>query len=200
MADYLPTTQAELITWVQLQQRQRAATAAALGLTPDEVKALDDADAAVLQSFATAADLQSKASAAVMQNELDVAAYKKLRRQHVARYKTDPRYTEALGITNDWIGAAPTIDPNTLTPSLKVGFSPEGIRLDWSKNGQDGVEVFRRPAGTAAWEKLAFDSRSPYIDTETGLLGSYEYRVQLMKADRPVGKASSIVVARHGQH
>jgi hypothetical protein len=79
-----------------------------------------------------------------------------------------------------------------------VVFSPEGIRLDWSKNGQDGVEVFRRPAGTVAWEKLAFDSRSPYIDTETGLTGTYEYYVQLMKNDRPVGQASDIVVARHG--
>jgi hypothetical protein len=195
MADYLPTTQADFATWVQLQQRQRAATA--LGLTKDEVDALDAADAAVLASFATAADLQARARAAVAQNETDAAAYKKQRRQEIARFKTDPRYTEALGRANEWIGDAPAVDPATLKPSLKTMPSAEGIRLDWSKNGQDGVEVFRRPAGTPAWTKLAFDSRSPYIDTETGLTGAYEYYVQLLKADRPVGQPSDIVVARH---
>jgi hypothetical protein len=198
MADYLPTTQAELTTWVGLQQRQRAATATALGLSQDEVDALDAADAAVLTSFATAADQQAKARAAVTQNETDVAAYKKRRRQEIARFKTDPRYSEALGRANEWIGDAPAVDPTTLKPTLKTVPSAEGIRLDWSKNGQDGVEVFRRLAGTPTWEKLAFDSRSPYIDTETDLTGSFEYYVQLLKADRPVGQPSDIVVARHG--
>jgi peroxiredoxin len=80
MADYLPNAQSEFTTWVQLQQRQRAATAVALGLSTDEVEALDAADAAVLVSFATAADQQAKARAAVSQNETDVAAYKKQRR------------------------------------------------------------------------------------------------------------------------
>ena len=53
--------------------------------------------------------------------------------------------------------------------------------------------------GTREWGRaLAFDSRSPYIDTETGLSGPYEYYVQLMKDDQPVGQPSDIVSAMHG--
>ncbi|MDO7873868.1 hypothetical protein Q5H93_03920 [Hymenobacter sp. ASUV-10] len=61
------------------------------------------------------------------------------------------------------------------------------------------MKVFRRrKAGETAWHYLAFDSRSPYIDTETGLTGTYEYQVQLMNDDKPVGQASDIGTAVHG--
>ena len=80
----------------------------------------------------------------------------------------------------------------SLQPTLQQRPSAEGIRLDWSKSGQDDVQVFRRAVGTAGWGRpLAFDTRSPYI--ETGLRGRCKYYVQLMQDDRPVGERSAVV-------
>lgn len=201
MADYLPKSLPAFTNWVSQQRRQRPGYATALGLTPAEVQARDAADAQMLAACTAADDALAAASRAVAARDELKKTYETQVRTHIAQHKTHNGYTEALGIENGWLSTganSSTANRNALQASCKVVFSPEGIRLDWAKQGQDGVEVFRRPAGTAKWEKLAFDSRSPYIDTETGLTGPYEYYVQLMQADQPVGQASDIVVALHG--
>ena len=82
--------------------------------------------------------------------------------------------------------------------SLKISRSADGWKLVWSKEGQDGVKVFRRKTGETNWLYLATDMRSPYIDTEEGLAGEHEYYVHLLHDDQLVGLPSDIVTAGHG--
>ncbi len=199
MADYIPNALPKFTDWVGLQTRKRPEYAATLGWSAAEVQARAEADAAVLAATTEAADALKTATAKVTVRDEAIRAYNVQARLDVARAKTTPGYTEAIGKDCEWLTTAPTAAPDTLQPTLDASDSAEGIVLKWSKNGQDGVNVYRRPAGTAAWGRvLAFDSRSPYIDTETGLAGTYEYYVQLMKDDRPVGLPSAIVPATHG--
>ncbi|GAB3865574.1 hypothetical protein GCM10028824_04550 [Hymenobacter segetis] len=199
MADFFPNTLPKFTDWVGLQTRKRPDYAKALGLTPEEVNARAAADAAVLQATTDAADALATSAAKVAARDKAIRTYETQTRAEVARAKTAPGYTEAIGKDCQWLVTPGETDFATLRPSLEIRDSAEGLVLKWSKNGQDGVQVFRRAAGAKEWgHMLAFDSRSPYIDTETGLSGSFEYYVQLMKDDRPVGQASDIVAAMHG--
>lgn len=199
MSDYIPAALPKFTDWVSLQTRKRPDHAAALGLTPADVTARAAADAAVLLATTDAADAVKTAAAKVAARDEAIRAYNVQARLDIARAKTAPGYTEAIGTDCEWLTTASTLAPDALQPTLDARDSAEGVVLRWSKNGQDGVQVFRRAAGAKDWGRpLAFDSRSPYIDTETGLAGTYEYYVQLMKDDRPVGLASAIITAMHG--
>jgi hypothetical protein len=199
MADYIPASLPKLADWVGLQSRKLPDYAAALGITPGQVQDRLAANAAVLLTTTDAADALSTATAKVATRDEAIRAYAAQVRLDVARAKTAPGYTEAIGKDCEWLTTSAPIDPAALQPTLEIRDSAEGLVLKWSKKDQDGVNVYRRPAGTTDWGRtLAFDSRSPYIDTETGLSGTYEYYVQLMKDDRPVGQPSDIVAAMHG--
>ena len=194
----IPHNLSKFITWVRLQLSKRSSFAKTLSLSEAVVAASNEKDNKALQMCQEAADALALSASKVEARDAYLKTYNTTTSADIARYKTNPLYTEALGKDCEWLDPTPAVDLSTLTPSLKVVFSPEGIRLDWSKDGQDGVQVYRRKAGETAWVFLAFDTRTPYIDTETGLSGTYEYYVQLMKADKPVGHPSAIVTAKHG--
>ena len=192
--DFFPKALGDFVKWVTLQAPKRRDHAKTLGYSDDYLTQHDTADEDVLTKIAAADTAMSKARAAVAERDKTLEAYEAATRTEVARAKLHPAYTEAIGQDLQWISTTPALHRDSLKPTLRQRPSAEGIRLDWSKDGQDGVEVYRRPAGTAEWGRsLAFDSRSPYIDTEAGLHGTYEYCVQLMKDDKPVGERSDIV-------
>ncbi|WP_046242687.1 hypothetical protein [Hymenobacter terrenus] len=199
MPDYIPSALPKFTDWVGLQTRKRPDYAAALGLTPQDVQDRAAADAAVLLANTEAADALRTSAAKVAARDEAIRVYNTQARLDIARAKTAPGYTEAIGKDCQWLTTTDAIDPTTLRPTLEIRDSAEGLVLKWSKDGQDGVQVYRRAAGAQDWGRpLAFDSRSPYIDTEINLVGRYEYYVQLMKDDRPVGQPSDIVAAMHG--
>jgi hypothetical protein len=194
--DFIPRALGDFAQWVTLQTTKRADYAKTLGYSTTDLTQASAADTEVLAKIAAAEAALSRASAAVTERDVAIDAYQANTRATIARAKTHPAYTEAIGRDCQWTTPSASADANraSLQPTLQQRPSAEGIRLDWSKNGQDGVQVFRRAVGTADWGRpLAFDTRSPYIDTETGLHGRYEYYVQLMKDDKPVGERSAVV-------
>ena len=201
MKDFIPQALGDFVKWVNLQTTKRASYAKALGYSAEETARYNALDTEVLAKIASADAAASQARAAVATRDAAIAAYEASTRPAIARAKTHPAYTEALGLDCQWLSGSADASAQraSLQPTLQQRPSAEGIRLDWSKNGQDGVQVFRRAVGTADWGRpLAFDTRSPYIDTETGLRGRYEYYVQLMQDDRPVGERSAVVEVVHG--
>jgi len=200
MPDYLPAALPKFTDWVGLQTRKRPDYATALGLTPAEVQARAAAAAAVLKATADAADALTTSAAKVAARDEAIRTYEAQARLDIAHAKTAPGYTAAVGKDCEWLTTPGSTDLATLQPSLAIAESAQGLVLEWSKNGQNGVQVFRRATGAKNWGRvLAFDSRSPYIDTETGLNDSYEYNVQLMKDDQRVNQPSDIVAAMHGR-
>lgn len=194
--NFIPRALGDFAQWVTLQTTKRADYAKTLGYSATDLTQASAADTEVLAKIAAAEAALSRASAAVSERDAAIDAYQATARATIARAKTHPAYTEAIGRDCQWTTTPAAADANraSLQPTLQQRPSPEGIRLDWSKNGQDGVQVFRRAVGTADWGRpLAFDTRSPYIDTETGLRGRYEYYVQLMQDDKPVGERSAVV-------
>lgn len=199
MKDFIPRSITEFGAWVRLQKQKRTAHATTLGWDAAEVARRNAADDAVLTEIDTTAAAETTYRKQVLKRDDLLDAYQTRARTDIARDKTHPNYSDAIGRDLQWLSTGGTVaDRDALKPTLKISRTADGWKLDWSKNGQDGVKVFRRKAGETAWTYLATDMRSPYIDTETGLSGEYEYYVHLLQDDELVGMPSDIVPVVHG--
>ena len=115
----------------------------------------------------------------------------------VGSIKLLPGYTEAIGIQLGIVGAEDSAENPVPTFSLKVerGESSEVVRVIFRKYGRPGVAIYGRRGG-GAWELLAIDLNSPYLDERPLLVPTQpearEYRLQYYEADAPVGDFTAI--------
>ena len=93
----------------------------------------------------------------------------------IARWKTAAGYTEAIGKDLGIVGESrpATEEP----PVLKDSVNPDGVKLTFKKHGHKGIYLESRRQGHEAWEFLAIDIESPYLDTRANLTpGQAEWR------------------------
>lgn len=115
----------------------------------------------------------------------------------VGTIKLQPAYTEAIGLQLGIVGAEATAANPVPTFTLKVerGEHSEVVRVTFRKYGRPGVAIYSRRGGTA-WELLAIDLNSPYLDERPLLVPTQpetrEYRLQYYEADAPVGDFTAI--------
>ncbi len=106
--------------------------------------------------------------------------------------KQQPTYTEAIGLQLGIVGSADTAENPVPTFTLKVerGETTEVVKINFRKYGRPGVAIYSRRGG-GAWELLAIDLNSPYLDERPLLVPTQpetrEYRLQYYEADAPVG-------------
>ena len=83
----------------------------------------------------------------------------------VQAIKARPAYTDAIGMLLGIVGAEDAGSNPLPTFTLKVerGTGCECVRVTFRKFGHDGVVIFCRRNG-GAWEMLAIDLASPYLD------------------------------------
>ncbi len=111
--------------------------------------------------------------------------------------KTSPNYTEAIGLQLGIVGSEETAENLVPTFSLKVerGETSEVVRVIFRKYGRPGVAIYCRRGG-GAWELLAIDLASPYLDARPLLVATTpetrEYRLQYYEAEAPVGDFTAI--------
>ncbi len=56
------------------------------------------------------------------------------------------------------------LNPDTYQTHLTASLVPGGVRLDFSKNGVEGMAFYGRVVGVAAWHKVGTCNHSPFID------------------------------------
>ena len=110
----------------------------------------------------------------------------------VQTIKAAPNYTEAIGLMLGIVGAEDTAVHDVPEFSLKVERAGgcECVRVVFRKFGHDGVVIFCRRNG-GAWEMLAIDLASPYLDERPLLVPTApetrEYRLQFYDGSEPTG-------------
>lgn len=115
----------------------------------------------------------------------------------VGSIKLLPAYTEAIGLQLGIVGAEDSAENPVPTFTLKVerGETSEVVRIVFRKYGRPGVAIYSRRGG-GAWELLAIDLNSPYLDERPLLVPTQpearEYRLQYYEADAPVGDFTAI--------
>ncbi|MCE9610411.1 MAG: hypothetical protein K8R23_09480 [Chthoniobacter sp.] len=111
--------------------------------------------------------------------------------------KTSPNYTEAIGLQLGIVGSEETAENLVPSFTLKVerGDTSEVVRVAFRKYGRPGVAIYSRRNG-GAWELLAIDLASPYLDARPLLVATApetrEYRLQYYEAEAPVGDFTAI--------
>ena len=110
------------------------------------------------------------------------------------KIKANDAYTDAIGDDLGIIGEEISIDPATAKPILTPSKVPQGWRLGFNLHGFfDGVNIYRKLPAQPAFIKLAYDSSSPYIDTDAIQNGTQYYAYYVIK-DVETGQQSDITI------
>lgn len=117
-------------------------------------------------------------------------------RARAERIKSHPNYTTAIG--EDCRIVAPVSGPGPTQPTLRAlvetGFR---VRLTFAMLGHDQLEIQSERAAESSFTLLAFDTNSPYLDARAPLIAGQpelrRYKARYRDDDLPVGGWSDTV-------
>jgi hypothetical protein len=119
-----------------------------------------------------------------------------LLRDKIAAWKQMPLFTPGIAQELRVVSSTSTFDPHTFKPEFKVRIIGGEIRLDWIKRGVDGIHIYSRLRGQAAWTLIDTDMSSPYIDrrplAQANVPETREYMLRGLIADQEIGLDSDI--------
>jgi hypothetical protein len=199
---FFPKSDAALVVWATNYKQKISASASVLNLTAEQVAAeisycddLIDAVNAVKnqkQAFKSAVD----AKKTIIETKGGAL------RAEIARHKTAVGYSDAIGQDLSIVSVNLGFDTNAYKPKLNTELFGGYVRIKYRKNGVDGVNIYHRKKGSAAWLFLARTTKSPFdnhIVLETaGQPEHCEYRAFGVIDDSEIGQASDIVEVVYG--
>lgn len=116
--------------------------------------------------------------------------------------KISENYTPEIGRSLGIIGDDPTIDYRTYVPKIKADLRPGYVRIDFKKNGLNGMNIYGRLSGDSLWTKLAYNSFTPFLDTRPlkvpGIPECREYMAIGVMRDEEVTEESDVIKAVFG--
>src|SRR4051794_14648334 len=135
------------LIWYPNLKRKIGTYATELGLTPAELAAVESASDEIVDSIL---DDREKTAEAAM-----VRAIKRQKQREkgamvagiIARFKTSPGYTDAIGQDLDVVSSNVPLDPLTFRPLLRAKLVIGGVRLNWVRSDADAMKIYRRLKG-----------------------------------------------------
>lgn len=202
MPDYLPRNEGDQILWLNNLKTKLPDQESALGLTPAKVAEIIALADGIIQVFNAKTVARTAYDEAVANADAVRRANFAALRSAVARWKTEPGYTDALGASLGLVATPENVDPDTLKPDLTVVLQSGHVQLRFRKYGADAVNLYKRKAGETTWKFLARDTNSPYDDfsllTTPGVPENWEYRALAVLGDTEAGQPSDIVRVTFG--
>jgi hypothetical protein len=199
MADYIPNSDGDLVTWLANLQSKIGNYVATLGLTAPRTTQINTWCSDATSAIQNLAQKKGEWLAASADKRTQVSAALAGLRSEVAQWKSNPAMTPAIAadLLINSTGGAP--DPNTYQPQLSAQAFAGYVRLKFTKKGVDGVNLYVRQQGEAAWRFLARDTNSPYDDhtplANAGAPEVREYQALGVINDEQVGQPSEIARA-----
>ncbi|MBC7721090.1 MAG: hypothetical protein H7068_03650 [Pedobacter sp.] len=202
MNDYFPRSNAEQVTWLTNFKTKIATTGVTLGLTPAQITTIQNHCTSLIAAISNVETKKTDLAAAVKAKEIASQTDAGALRIEVARYKTLATYLPTMGQDLGIIGTATTFDAASykakITAEMYAGF----VRVKFTKNGTDGVNIYHRQKGEVTWQFLARDTKSPYDDhivlATAGIPEHWEYRAFGVINDLEIGQPSDIVEMVYG--
>lgn len=195
--DYIPHSEPQAVLWLGTFKTNLPVHGAALGLTPAQITGLSASVDSIISEVSNVATKKTALSEAFAAKEATKTNELKAIRETVAKIKTNPGYTTAIGESLGIIGTATTFDAENYKSNISASIAAGCVRIKFTKNGVDGINLYNRKKGTAVWKFLARDTKSPYddhIELETpGQPEHWEYRAYGVIDDAEIGQPSDIV-------
>lgn len=195
--DFIPRPEPEQVIWAGNFKTNLVIQGAAVGLTAAQITALGTSSTNIITAINNVEAKKTALNEALAQKETIKKSEFKVIRDNVAKIKTNAGYTPAIGQSLGIIGTTTGLDSEnykaTITASNFAGF----VRIKFTKNGVDGINIYNRPKGTSVWKFLARDTKSPYDDhivlENEGKPEHWEYRAFGVIDDAEIGLPSDIV-------
>jgi hypothetical protein len=199
MADYVPNTDSALVTWLANLKTKLPTYAATLGITAARVTQINawiDSLTASIQNVAQKKDAWLAASAA---KQTQMTASVGGLRVEINQWKANPAITDAISADLEITGGGGAFDPNNYKPKISAQTIGDHVQIKFSVGQTDGVNLYWRKKGEAAWKFLSRDTNSPYNDatplTTPGTPEVREYQAFGVVSDEQIGQPSDIVSA-----
>ena len=194
---FLPAKDSELAIWLANYSNKIPTHGAVMGLTAaqiaEQLAFCNEMTQKIIAVEAKRDELKSAVQAKLTAYDTQLGAL----RAEIARLKTNPAYTLAIGNDLDVVSEKLPFDPATykaqITGELFGGF----VRIRFKKQGADGIDLYHRKKGDPAWLFLSRDTKSPYDDhislADPTKPEHWEYRAYGILDDAEIGQPSDIV-------
>jgi hypothetical protein len=196
--DWMPDKRAERYLWWKNLSDHIADEGAKVGLSDEDILAIqalaDDQVARMEATDAAKSALDGARAAEAAVTKANDAAI----RARVRNVKTLPLYpgSGVEGVLK-LKGQLPAFDADAHKPGLKVSLVGGQIQVDVTKGRCNGVAIYSRLRGTAAWTRLGVVTKSPFIDTrplaDPAAPEVREYMARGVIDDVEIGQSSDIV-------
>jgi hypothetical protein len=163
--DYVPRRESKLVLWAKNFKTKLAQVGASLGVTAGEITevetAVDDMAEAIKQNNLAQIAAQAK------RKEKDAVKKKSLGkiRRTVSRMKTHTNWGTNIGEGLGTEAVDQKVDKDNFKPALRGKALRGFVKIQYTKKGVDGMNIYSRYAEEKEWTFLGFDLRSPYPDT-----------------------------------
>ena len=201
--DFMPPKRSDRYLWYKNLSGNVVAEAVKFGgVAADATAMMAQTDAIIAKMDATEAAARALAAARQTEEGLE-KINDALIRAKVRNWKTLSGWAASGSeAVLQMRGSAVDFDPNTYKPVLKVTVEADVVKVAFTKKGVDGVAIYTRLRGTAAWRKLAMDTLSPYFDNsplaQAGVAEAREYMGRGVLHDQEIGVDSDIVAITFG--
>lgn len=200
--DYIPSKDSDKVIWNNNLNAKIGSEGTALGLSPAEITTVKSVTADNSAAIVANDDAQTAARAAKATKDTQLKTGNKTIRDLVRKMKSSSNYTTTIGTNLGIIGEDPTVDYSTYQPKIKAFVMPGRVRIDFVKDGLNGMNIYARLKGQSSWVKLAYDSFSPYEDNRALAVATTpehrEYMAIGVIRDQEVTLSSDIVEAVYG--
>ena len=196
MPDFLPKDEPSLLLWLGNYQTKLATHGATLGLTPTEITALSNACTGLSTLVNNVEAAKAALKTAVEAKNAGKDSNLALIRTANKKMKASNAYTDAIGKDLGIKAESQDLDHEAAKPKFSGEAFPGYVRLKFTKNGLDGINIYSRLKGQATWAFLSRDTNSPYDDHMALANGSPETREYMcigVMEDTEVGQQSDFV-------
>jgi hypothetical protein len=197
MADYIPNTDDGLLPWFANLKAKVAGYTGTFGLTPARVGAVTQACDTSTNAINLTKQKKNDWQAQVATKNSTLKANFATLRAEINQWKKNPAMTPAIAADLEITGTDPAFDPDTFKASITAEILPGHVRIKFKKGQTEGINLYSRLKGQAAWKFVSRDTNSPYDDyTPLAVAGQAEvreYQAIGVLHDAQIGQPSDIV-------
>jgi hypothetical protein len=197
MNDFIPSSDAELVTFCTNLKTKVTLNGPGLGLTVPEIDAVIAWCNEIIDSIGAYATAKTSYESALSNKKQVVKTKVSSIRGFAKDVKRKAAYTATIGSDLGIVGGTNAFNSATYKSSLKIDLHPGYINLKFVKKGIEGINLYSRKKGELNWEKLGFYAHSPCVDVRplaiAGQAENREYMCVGIIKDHEIGVQSDIV-------
>ena len=198
----MPHNDDDRLTWLKNLKSKIAVQGSKVGMLPADITNITTITTDSISAIEDNEEVQIAATTSTTTKNLIVSKGESTIRPLVRRMKESSGCTESIEEDLQIISKEPVFKSAEHKPIIKVLVMPAKVVISFVKEKLDGMNIYERLNGTAKWEKLAYNSYSPYTDNRplavAGVSEHREYMAIGVIHDEEVTLQSDIMEAVFG--